>query len=188
MEKYKEIPGYEGLYLAGTKGNIFSCRANKIMSPGFRKFGAKSKSGTILLPYRYVNLVDKKGKRKTYFVHRLILLVHEGPMPENCECVMHLNDDPADNRLRNLKYGTHSDNARMAFKKGRNKPNKFFHGKTGKSHWKSTPVIAIKNKTFLAEYESMRIAERETGIDICSIMNSIKDEREVFGVQFKKVS
>ena len=44
------------------------------------------------------------------FLHAAILLAFVGVRPEGME-VRHLNGDPADNRLVNLRYGTRSENA-----------------------------------------------------------------------------
>ncbi len=42
-------------------------------------------------------------------VHRLVLLVFVGPCPPGMGC-RHLNGNPADNRLENLAWGTHTEN------------------------------------------------------------------------------
>jgi DNA-binding transcriptional regulator YiaG len=43
------------------------------------------------------------------FVHRLVMLAFVGPCPAGHE-VRHINGDPSDNRLVNLRYGTRSEN------------------------------------------------------------------------------
>ena len=43
-------------------------------------------------------------------VHRLVLEAFVGPCPPGCE-TRHLNGNPADNRLCNLAWGTHRENA-----------------------------------------------------------------------------
>jgi HNH endonuclease/NUMOD4 motif len=42
-------------------------------------------------------------------VHRLVMEVFVGPCPDGME-VRHLNGVPGDNRVENLKYGTHTEN------------------------------------------------------------------------------
>ncbi|WP_423489008.1 HNH endonuclease signature motif containing protein [Mycobacteroides sp. PCS013] len=42
-------------------------------------------------------------------VHHAVLAAFVGPRPEGM-LVLHSNDDPSDNRLENLRYGTISDN------------------------------------------------------------------------------
>jgi hypothetical protein len=47
--------------------------------------------------------------RSNQFVHRLVLAAFVGPCPEGME-VRHLDGNPANTRLANLRYGTHSEN------------------------------------------------------------------------------
>lgn len=110
----KDIPGYEGSYQATSDGRIYSLLTNKFLVGGKK---SKRKHGKrTLLPYHYVNL-RINGRPQRRYVHRLIMLAFKGEMPKDCQCVMHINDDPEDNRLLNLKYGSHSDNIKESFKK-----------------------------------------------------------------------
>jgi hypothetical protein len=69
-------------------------------------------SGKVLRPlasddgYRYVMI-----RRRRLRVHHAVLLAFVGPRPDGAE-TRHLNDDPADNRVDNLAWGTRSDNVR----------------------------------------------------------------------------
>lgn len=58
-----------------------------------------------------VSLVGDDGVRRNVYLHRVVLLAHVGPAPDGAHAC-HVNDDPADNRLRNLYYGTAADNVR----------------------------------------------------------------------------
>jgi hypothetical protein len=53
----------------------------------------------------------------TRMVHCLVLETFVGPCPKGAEC-RHLNSDPSDNRLNNLKWGTRSENAQDAIRRG----------------------------------------------------------------------
>jgi len=53
-------------------------------------------------------------KNRRYEVHRLVLETFSGPCPEGMEC-MHLNGIADDNRVENLRWGTRSENAKMAY-------------------------------------------------------------------------
>ena len=58
----------------------------------------------------YIQVVLWRSKRKNpRQVHRLVLKTYVGPCPSGMEC-RHLNGNPADNRLKNLKWGTQSEN------------------------------------------------------------------------------
>lgn len=100
MEEWKWIPGFEGQYQASSFGQIKSFKINKkqgqIMSGNTLKDGRKR-----------VNLNGKK-----YLVHRLILMTFDpnGYTDELCLC-LHLDGDPQNNNIENLKWGSYKDNA-----------------------------------------------------------------------------
>jgi hypothetical protein len=49
-------------------------------------------------------------KKKNYRVSRLVCEAFHGPAPFPRAVVMHLNDDPTDNRPENLRWGTQKEN------------------------------------------------------------------------------
>lgn len=49
------------------------------------------------------------GHSDKRYVHRLVLEAFVGPCPDGMEC-LHRNDDPTDNRLCNLRWGTRAQN------------------------------------------------------------------------------
>ena len=58
--------------------------------------------------YKRVHL-SHKGVAKYYLVHRLVLTAFVGPCPEGQEC-LHLDNDPTNNCLSNLCWGTAKHN------------------------------------------------------------------------------
>jgi len=54
--------------------------------------------------------LTQSGKTTKRLVHQLVLETFVGPCPPGCES-RHLNDDPADNRLENLRWGTRKENS-----------------------------------------------------------------------------
>lgn len=55
------------------------------------------------------SIVGDDGVRRNRYVHQLVLLAHVGPAPDGAHAC-HKNDDPADNRLDNLYWGTAAHN------------------------------------------------------------------------------
>ncbi len=53
--------------------------------------------------------LSKGGKNKVYKLHILILMTFVGPCPDGMG-TRHLDGDPINNRLANLKYGTQKEN------------------------------------------------------------------------------
>lgn len=111
-ETWKPIPGYDG-FEASDAGNVRSVDRFIGLRPLTGKVLAQRKSN------RGYQLVDVNGK--TFTVHRLVLLSHIGPAPDG-SVARHLNDNPQDNRLVNLVWGTQSENEQDKIRNGSRKP------------------------------------------------------------------
>lgn len=111
-ERWLPIPGYEGNYEVSDRGNVRSVDRIRIGTDGI----AQKRRGQILRGtigardgYRCVNLRTGGGNGRVTPIHRLVLLAFVGPLPPGMVS-RHLNGNPTDNRLENLKYGTQSEN------------------------------------------------------------------------------
>lgn len=91
---YKPIPGYEGLYSVSNKGDVFSHRRNKKLSP------KRSARG-----YLRVTLCKGSRNHKTFGIHRLVALAFI-PNLYNKPTVNHINEVKSDNRVDNLEWAT----------------------------------------------------------------------------------
>lgn len=101
---YKQLTGeYEGLSVT-SDGKVF--RNGHLMKPHYNNCG-----------YLRVRVQNKKTKTK-YSVHRLIAMAFL-PNPNNLPVVMHLDNDKTNNKVSNLKWGTHSENTKQAYNEGR---------------------------------------------------------------------
>lgn len=109
-EQWRDIPGWPG-YQASNMGRVRSSRSSRSSSsPRVRK-AAVATNGFRMLSLRR----DGKAYQKT--VHSLVLLAFIGPRPDVLE-TRHLNGDALDNRLSNLKYGTHDENMQDCLRHG----------------------------------------------------------------------
>ena len=84
-----DIPGYQGLYAITKDGDVWSYISNKFLSPYI-------KNG-----YLIVTLFKNK-QRKKWFVHRLLALTYI-PNPENKATVDHIDRNPLNNNIENLR-------------------------------------------------------------------------------------
>ena len=100
-ESWKDIPGYVGRYQVSDLGRVRGIYKSKttILQP-------ETKRGAT--PYQRV-LLCVNGIRKHYQVHRLVLLAFVGEPPDKYEC-LHLDHDPTNNALFNLRWGSKSEN------------------------------------------------------------------------------
>ena len=110
----KPIPGCPG-YFATEDGRIWS--APRYDAIGHQQGGRwlkplpNNKMGHCVV-HLYVG-----GRRATRAIHRLVLETFVGPCPAGMEAC-HNNGDPTDNRLENLRWDTHSNNAKDAVQHG----------------------------------------------------------------------
>ncbi len=111
-EGSEPIPGCPG-YRADKEGRIWSCRYNKGLGHGrgtISVYGPwKEIKGTDANGYLQTGVRTSDGKWCSRFVHRLILETFVGPRPEGKQ-TRHLNSNPRDNRLVNLRWGTAKEN------------------------------------------------------------------------------
>lgn len=68
----------------------------------------------------------RNGKCTDGPIHQLVIEAFLGPCPDGLE-ILHRNGDPTDNRLENLRYGTHAENMADMTKHGT-------HGMTQRTH------------------------------------------------------
>lgn len=93
---WKDVMGYEGSYKISNKGEIYSCKSNKILK--------KTKRGM----YYTIGLA-KAGKNKIFFVHRLVAFAFI-PQINNKNFVNHKDKNGGNNNVENLEWVNSSEN------------------------------------------------------------------------------
>lgn len=142
-EVWKDIPGYEGLYMISSMGRIKSAYSKRILS--LVPSGHKGKD-------YYVIALVRNGEKKNFPIHRLVAMAFI-PNPLNLPCVDHLNTDRFDNRVENLRWCTYSENNLNPITSSK----------------KHKPVVQIKDGTVIHIYESIRAAT-EHGFSLSCII------------------
>jgi hypothetical protein len=111
-ERWLPIPSWEDKYEVSDAGMV------------------RSVDGRILTPFNYgrylaVSLDGRKDYRAYmvgwYPIAYLVLTAFVGPRPDKYMC-LHEDDDPHNNAVTNLYYGTHSHNAADAYANGAQRP------------------------------------------------------------------
>lgn len=103
---WKDIPGYEGIYQISRQGQLRSLA--RTAHGGIRRRAMPLAISYTDRDYAVVAL-NKKGRRRMYYVHQLVLRTFIGPRPRNQEAC-HNNGQRRDNRLCNLRWDTHTAN------------------------------------------------------------------------------
>ncbi len=106
-ERWVAMPGYEGRYEVSDQGRV---RSLDLVVPHNYPGSVQRKRGRMLkIGYRSgrpkVTLHDDSGNQHCYPVHKIVAAAFLGPCPAGL-CVLHWDDNPDNNALSNLRYGT----------------------------------------------------------------------------------
>ena len=104
-EKWEEIEEYEN-YMISSLGNVWNKKYNRYLKP------AKNS----ITGYYVINLYEN-NIRKMFSIHRLVAS-HFIPNPEGKQEVDHINREPSDNRISNLRWATTRENNLNKYIKG----------------------------------------------------------------------
>lgn len=124
VERWKPIPGYEGVYEVSDLGRVRSLDrieeyqridqySGRIITVHRRRRGKVLRPGRMSGGHLSVAL----GRGGTRTVHSLVLEAFVGPCPPGMEC-LHRNGKHQDNRFENLRWGTRSENLHDAVRHG----------------------------------------------------------------------
>ena len=105
-EVWKDVQGYEGLYKVSNLGNVYSVKSQKILKAQF------SYDGHATVGFY------KNRKFKLYSIHRLVATAFI-PNPLNHPIVHHLDDNPRNNCVSNLKWCTQKENVHYTIVAGK---------------------------------------------------------------------
>jgi hypothetical protein len=108
-EVYAKIDGYENYYISNF-GNLINSKTERILKP----YNVKG--------YLQIALF-KNGKDKKYYLHRLIALAFI-PNPENKDFVDHIDNNPLNNNIINLRWVSNQQNQFNSLK-SKNTSSKF---------------------------------------------------------------
>lgn len=123
----------------------------KIWSYSQKKF---LKPSTLPDGYQQVCLTDNLGKRKMYYVHRVVFESFTGkPIPSNMQC-NHISEDKTDNRFCNINLLTQKDNINYGSRTSRARKS-MTNGKLSKK------VGAFQNGKLVMKFPSASEAGRQ---------------------------
>ena len=156
VETFVEIEGFEK-YEVSNLGRVRNIKSGRILKP-FPNRGGYLRHKL----YGY-------DKKKNLPLHRIIATAFIDN-PDEKPCVNHIDENKLNNDLSNLEWCTVRENA--------------IHGtrtkRAAEKHFKKVIQLDL-NDNVLNEFESMRQAERETGIDATSISACCSGKRKSAG-------
>ena len=161
-EEWRDVPGYEGIYAFSSKGRIASLRTefyyNNRMLP--RKVSRSLLKPTISMTTNggyYTLTATVHKKTKILYIHRLVANAFvPNPNPSLFKEVDHIDGDPHNNSVENLRWTNRSGNMLNPITQKRQAQSHM--GKTSK-HRKA--VVSISPTGSIKKYGSMRDTTKE---------------------------
>ena len=154
-EDFKEVSGYEGLYIINGSGSVFS----------IGRHGTRHKNGLYQLKqyeshkgYKVVHLM-KNSRKQSFSVHRLVAKEFIRP-PEPSEQVDHLDGNKSNNHFSNLEYVTCKENINRAWAKGLYKDRKGESNISAKLNEQKVIEIREKHLSGISEYRDWETYSR----------------------------
>ena len=146
FEIFLPIKNYDN-YFVSNFGNVKNSKTNRILKQDTHRQG-----------YKRIKL-SKNGKLKRFRVHRLVGMAFL-ENPDNKPMIDHIDNNPANNNIKNLRWATNQDNG---CNRGKYKNNKSgFKGVSFDKHrnkYQATIYINGKNK-YLGYYETAEEASK----------------------------
>lgn len=109
-EQWRPVVGWDGVYEVSDFGRVRSVDRTVTYRDGrVRRYPSRVLAvGHHGIGHEHVVLCYD-GRNETRQVHLLVMAAFVGPAPDGMEC-LHLDGDPTNNRLDNLRWGTRSEN------------------------------------------------------------------------------
>lgn len=183
MEKWRDIPGFEGIYQASTEGRIKSVD-RYITHKNGKVFFKKGKILTFLKRSDGRLMVNLGDKNRNVKVHQLITSTFPDicgePFPDSE--IDHIDGNPANNSPYNLRFVDHKTN--MNNPATVEKLKKVIHPQNRKDLSKPVEQYTL-NGVLIAVYPSSQEVERQTGFKQGNISTGIKYGRIRYGYIWK---
>lgn len=158
-EEWRDVVGYEGIYMASSLGRIASLQREVEINNGAKKtvpFYIKRSTTYYVKNYhkQMVNLY-KKGKRHTLNVHKIIAAAFL-ENPNNYPEIDHIDGDTMNNSVSNLRYCTRKQNMNNPITRRRNSESHI--GKFNNA--RSKKIVQLRNGEIINVFNSIRESVR----------------------------
>ena len=122
-EEWKPVPGWDGLYEVSNEGRVRSLARTLLKRGGTMKYRLPEKilSNRISGSGYPAVFLCRDGVREQATVHTLVLQAFVGPRPTSTHKGLHRDDNPRNNHVSNLYWGTMQENALDRVRNGRDR-------------------------------------------------------------------
>jgi len=158
-EEWRPVVGFVD-YEVSNYGRVKSLKfgRSRILKPGIMPAG-----------HHVINVL-RNGKQQTRLVHRLVALAFLNN-PDNYPVVRHLDDDPSNNSVTNLAWGTHYDNMRDAVEN-----NSFQH--------REKPIRIVEDGREFRSEHACALAIQGNVSHICGCLNGRRETHKGFHYEY----
>lgn len=175
--KRENIPGWPNYYISKS-GRLFSNKSGEWKEkkylltangrPQYRLYRTKNK----IFNHKHHQWYQCNTESRWFKVSRLVAMVYI-PNPNNYPIVMHLDDNPLNNNVSNLQWGTQKMNIQDAINKGRFHQCKRY-GKDNPMYGKPGPMLGRKGKLHPAYGNKNMLGKQLSEETKTKISNSLK--------------
>lgn len=166
-EEWKPIEGFEGLYEVSDHGNVKSLDRLEKVGNGMRMRRGRILKAHIQKSGHLLVVLCKDGKNYPRTIHRLVAIAFINN-PDNKPVVDHIDTNPANNCVSNLKWATVQENCLNPITRVHNSESKKGHKCYLKHHSEETKQKLREQRLGkkLSEEHRKRISESHKGIGV----------------------
>lgn len=165
-EIWKDVEGFEGLYMISNHGRVWSHNSNRLMSTSLNDSG-----------YEKITL-SKNNKRKYITVHRLVAINFLPTVP-NKYLVNHKDENKINNCVSNLEWCNNKENVNhgtsiVRMLSNRSKSSKWIE----KNKKQSIPVTSVNISTGETKQYPSYVSAKKDGFDPSTISKCILGKKK----------